>query len=315
MKNGKTIIIPDVHGRTFWKEATERFPGERFVFLGDYLDPYDFDAIYYKITHESTIENFREIIAFKKDHPDMVTLLLGNHDCEYMYGKDVCNCRCDHRNFARIQELFRENKGLFKLADEAFLGGKHFVFVHAGIQIGWMEKHIEGWTVDNLVQKLNDLNRQALSMDHLECTSFAAALSEADKERSGEFDYGSPIWADAEMMNEGYQLSDIIQIVGHSSIRFYGPAITPNIIYTDCGKALHLGERGALYFLDGKRCKNENGDPFHPNPSPYESDNLFDLDAFNRPFCRSCGSHNIYIRAGMMADHWYCKDCHKDQVL
>ena len=311
----KTVIIPDVHGRTFWKEAAERFPGERFIFLGDYLDPYDLEAVHFNITPESTIENFREIIAFKKRNPDRVTLLLGNHDCEYMYGKDVCNCRCDHRNYFLIQELFRENKDLFVLAAEAFLGGKHFVFSHAGIQIGWMEKHIKGWNIGNLVQKFNDSNRQALAVDHPECTSFAMALSEADKERSGESDCGSPVWADAEMMNEGYQLSEIVQVVGHSCMRFNTPAITPNVIYTDCGRAFYLSERGTLYDLGGKRCKNEHGDPFRPDPDKYERDALFDFDAFQRPFCRSCGSHNIYIRSGMMADHWYCQDCHKDQIL
>ena len=40
-------IIPDVHGRTFWRSAVESAPeGTRFVFLGDYLDPYPWEEIY-----------------------------------------------------------------------------------------------------------------------------------------------------------------------------------------------------------------------------------------------------------------------------
>jgi len=105
----KIVIIPDVHGRAFWKEAVERFLAERFIFLGDYLDPYYFDVIYHEITPESTIENFQEILSFKKANPNRVTLLLVNHDCGYLYGKDVCDYRCDDGNYALIQGLFREN--------------------------------------------------------------------------------------------------------------------------------------------------------------------------------------------------------------
>ena len=40
MSNRKLIIIPDVHGRSFWRDAVKRNPGAEFIFLGDYLDPY-----------------------------------------------------------------------------------------------------------------------------------------------------------------------------------------------------------------------------------------------------------------------------------
>ena len=41
----KLIIIPDVHGRSFWRKAVEENPGEEFIFLGDYLDPYKQDGV------------------------------------------------------------------------------------------------------------------------------------------------------------------------------------------------------------------------------------------------------------------------------
>ena len=34
------IIIPDVHGRKFWRNAVKGFETEKIVFLGDYVDPY-----------------------------------------------------------------------------------------------------------------------------------------------------------------------------------------------------------------------------------------------------------------------------------
>lgn len=36
------IVIPDVHGRVFWRQAVNDYLGkESIIFLGDYLDPYD----------------------------------------------------------------------------------------------------------------------------------------------------------------------------------------------------------------------------------------------------------------------------------
>ena len=70
-------IIPDIHGRLFWKKAV------------DSMD-------------------------FKKSNPERVVLLLGNHDCEYMYSRNVCDCRSDRKNYDIIQSLFRDNWKLFR---------------------------------------------------------------------------------------------------------------------------------------------------------------------------------------------------------
>lgn len=82
----KVLIIPDVHGRPFWRKAKEKINSvDKVVFLGDYLDPYGYEGI----TRENAIEEFKEIIQFKVDNPDKVILLLGNHDCAYCYDFDV----------------------------------------------------------------------------------------------------------------------------------------------------------------------------------------------------------------------------------
>ena len=40
------IIIADVHGRDFWKAPVYEYQGkEHIIFLGDYLDPYDYESI------------------------------------------------------------------------------------------------------------------------------------------------------------------------------------------------------------------------------------------------------------------------------
>ena len=52
----KILVIPDCHGRTFWKDAVEKHAEEcdKIVFLGDYLDPYPWEGI----TRRQAIKNF-----------------------------------------------------------------------------------------------------------------------------------------------------------------------------------------------------------------------------------------------------------------
>ena len=71
-------IIPDIHGRVFWKKAVDSASkDDTIVFLGDYLDMYWVDSIVHDITNESTLENFREILEFKKSNPERVYYFLG----------------------------------------------------------------------------------------------------------------------------------------------------------------------------------------------------------------------------------------------
>ena len=71
------LIIPDIHGRTFWKDAVSQYEDkvEKIIFLGDYLDPYLDEGI----TRKDAIRNFEEIIDYKINNSDKVVLLLGNH--------------------------------------------------------------------------------------------------------------------------------------------------------------------------------------------------------------------------------------------
>ena len=74
----KILIIPDVHGRQFWKTPLQQGPDrwKKIVFLGDYVDPYPHEGI----TPEEAIEVLKEIIALKKLWPDKIILLVGNHN-------------------------------------------------------------------------------------------------------------------------------------------------------------------------------------------------------------------------------------------
>ena len=73
------LILPDIHGRPFWKKAVEDNIDkvDKVIFLGDYHDPYPWEGF----TKKQSIDNFREIIELKRGSPEKVILLLGNHKC------------------------------------------------------------------------------------------------------------------------------------------------------------------------------------------------------------------------------------------
>ena len=72
----KILIVPDVHGRSFWHKAEELVNDvDKIVFLGDYLDPYEHEGI----TFDMALEEFKKILEFKDKYNDKVILLIGNH--------------------------------------------------------------------------------------------------------------------------------------------------------------------------------------------------------------------------------------------
>lgn len=74
------IIVPDVHGRKFWKKGAEYIkthPDSKIIFLGDYLDPY---THYEDITQDQAYDNFIELVEFAKEYQSQVVLLWGNHE-------------------------------------------------------------------------------------------------------------------------------------------------------------------------------------------------------------------------------------------
>lgn len=84
------ILIPDVHGRDFWRSAIEaRRDDDMVIFLGDYVDPYPHE----RISNEVALQCLKDIIELKKSDPDHIVLLLGNHDLGYLVGRDFCSAR------------------------------------------------------------------------------------------------------------------------------------------------------------------------------------------------------------------------------
>lgn len=133
----KVIIIPDVHGRTFWKEPVyENINKEHvhIVFLGDYLDAYkDIDGI----EPEDAITNFEEIIDVAKS-ANNITLLIGNHDLHYWpFFLDFGGVRRYNKYKNDISNMFMDNIDLFKVAYDIRINDKLYLFTHAGITNQW----------------------------------------------------------------------------------------------------------------------------------------------------------------------------------
>lgn len=128
----KTVIVGDTHGRTLWKQITGQL-FDKFVFIGDYLDTHE------KITGEQQLSNLLDIIQFKKDYPDKVILLIGNHDYHYM---SFLNVNEQYSGFqSGMQYIFndtlKENIELFQMAYQV----DDFICSHAGISQTFLENN------------------------------------------------------------------------------------------------------------------------------------------------------------------------------
>ena len=75
----KILIIPDLHGRTFWKESCYNWEG-KIIFLGDYHDPYG-EYVDGEPDKAESLINLKELVAFVENRRKIsdVICLLGNH--------------------------------------------------------------------------------------------------------------------------------------------------------------------------------------------------------------------------------------------
>ena len=239
------VIIPDVHGRTFWREAVRTHPDDGFIFLGDYLDPYPHEDI----SREDAFAGLLDIIDFKKRNPDRVTLLLGNHDLHYLY-PEMMGSRYDFRNAERNAHLFHDNQTLFKMAYETVAGGRRFLFSHAGVGMGWIRQSFPGLAPEELTAELfNDLVGYPRFMD---------ALGDVSCYRCGDKPWGSMVWADVQ--EQGYeenQLPSVVQVFGHTQVAM--PFNFENRIYClDCRRCFRLDyQDGQVYDLTTGEPVNE----------------------------------------------------------
>lgn len=246
------IIIPDIHGRDFWKEAVKGRESEKIIFLGDYVDPYPAEGI----APEKGMQTLIEVIEFKKKHMENVVLLLGNHDLSYV-SNYLPKCRHDYVNHHIICSLLKENMPLFDIVHEAYVSDIRILFSHAGILPDWLDDNV------NIIGKIEP-GDEARHLNHMfHDDHIYAALGDVSPFRGGHVKHGSCVWADIDefigignyipgwnqivphdepfpIPNNPSMLPDCFQVFGHTQLK--APIITDWFAGLDCHKAFTLDD-------------------------------------------------------------------------
>lgn len=226
----KVICVGDIHGRDIWKQIVkveEDF--DKFLFIGDYFDSRD------GIDASTQIQNFKEILEFKKSNPDKVFLLIGNHDFHYLKG--CGETYSGYQQYAAIDI----NEVLQPAITSGHLQICHvfdeYIFSHAGLTQTWVDNNeIDLYNIEESVNIKFMKNMEAFRFEYGE-----------NLDRSGDDVTQSPIWVRIPSL-----LKDMVKgftyIIGHTTIREMH--MTNNIIAIDC-----LGTSGEYLVI-------QNGEPF-----------------------------------------------------
>lgn len=244
----KILILPDIHGRKFWKEPCEN-PDEydKIIFLGDYVDPYKHELI----SNRDTVENLLEIIDFKTKVGDKCVLLIGNHDIAYIDSK-METCRHDWVNHKWISDVFNEFEDYFNLVYETSMNNQKYLFSHSGIEWPWVKEIKEDFqlndiTKENITESLNTLYHSS------DKNLIRGILDRISFYRGGQDTYGSCIWGDARsflthLQCGDEQIDDAYQIFGHTMLG--SPCVTNKFACLDCLQPFVLKE-GKICEIDG----------------------------------------------------------------
>lgn len=208
----KILIIPDIHGCTNWRDQVKNAIRNNIhiVFLGDYVDSFVHNG-------QSILENLRTIINLKKKHPELITLLLGNHDYAYVFGKTYTS-GFNPTYWNDYRDAFNENWDLFDMA-YGFQGKDTYTLItHAGLTNKFydvMIKEIED--KDTVIHDILTETWKSLSLHELLnwFKDQVTVMWRIGPERRGIHSGGSIIWTDKkELLADAF--NNIDQIVGHT---------------------------------------------------------------------------------------------------
>lgn len=203
----KTLVLGDTHGRSTWKLAIHQEKPDRVIFIGDYFDSFEISGI-------EQIDNFKQIIKYKEDNPQVeVVLLIGNHDHHYFPEVGYTGTSGYQSGIApSIIQVVDENRHHLKMAYEF----GEYLFTHAGVSPVFMDQVFgkEGWSKDYIETDLNELFKYK-----------PRAFNFNGLESSGDNTTQTPIWIrprslmSANKKHEKGLKKDYIQIVGHTQMR------------------------------------------------------------------------------------------------
>ena len=220
----KTIAIGDIHGRPYWKQIIEQEQdADRFIFVGDYFDSFTIPGI-------DQINNFLDIIEFKKSTNKEVILLIGNHDYHYLPGiEDSGTSGYQTLMAPSIKIVLGDNKEHIQVAYRF----DNFIFSHAGLSSEWLDDKVVDWTIDNMVDKVNELFKyhpSAIAYRSFKYYNQGDPTERAVLSRGyGDETYQGPIWIRPKSLMEANKdvkrkkitnketlRKKVIQVVGHT---------------------------------------------------------------------------------------------------
>ena len=211
----KYRIIGDIHGRKNWIDLVTPFDEETlYIFDGDYTDPYYYEGV----TYDQMIEQILLMFQLKKEHPDNVILLYGNHDLQYVADIRETN-RYDWLNSTKISKILKENEELF--SGIAYQIGEKYLVTHAGVTLEWYQKWIDykkdDLTLEKLCKQINNLWKK-------DKRAFCFSKSSKMSDYYGTSSTQGPLWIRPTSLWE-YNIfgfgSGKIQIVGHTRFEHY----------------------------------------------------------------------------------------------
>lgn len=215
----RVLIIPDTHGENEkWKKFVDEYMSvvHKVIFLGDYLD--EFVLPNWKI-----LENLNDVINLKKDNPEKVILLYGNHEYSYMDDRYRCSGFRPEIMY-ELYDLLRNNKDCFQNAYQY----SKTIFTHAGIQEGWFKFRYKGDKAKNIAEQLNNpKDREQLEAFH-----------DVGHLRGGYNAVGGPLWCDKNELKK--PLQGFKQVVGHTPLKdtVKYRHKDAEVLFTDCLKEM-----------------------------------------------------------------------------
>lgn len=230
----KIVAIGDIHGKTIWKDIVEKEKdADKIVFVGDFLDTFE------NISRDAQVRNLKEVLEYKRENPEQIVILVGNHD--YHYLPEVSRLGIYYSGFQgsilhMVTHLFSDS-----ILNKEIVGCylyDNVLFTHAGVTKTWCENYYVNY--DNLEESINNLLINNIS-------SFGFQYS--DKRFSvnpyGDDIFQSPTWVRPESLIID-KLDDYIQVVGHT--RMNSITLTDSVYFIDC-----LDSAGEyLVYEDGK---------------------------------------------------------------
>lgn len=203
----KAVAIGDIHGRDNWKQLINDVDKyDKIIFVGDYVDSFD-------VPNPVILRNLQEIIQFRRQYPDKVVTLMGNHDIAYMWYGETLYLNNGFRPEAAhdLSTLFRANHDIF---DIAWQSGKTII-THAGITNGWMKHNTE--TIQHARKRYNtETIAETFNMMSRNYT-YNRCLHQLSGKRGGPYEHGGITWAD-KLETEKDCLKGYTQVVGHTPV-------------------------------------------------------------------------------------------------